>query len=86
MNRDWNEAELSEELAALRFALIDLGMFLDTHPDNAEALRTFAEYRDRYHEMADMYTRLFGPISMTDVTGNNGWTWGITPLPWEGGL
>lgn len=85
MKRDWTQEGLSEALCALRFALIDLQLYLDMHPDCAEALHCFCDYRNQYDELAALYTRMFGPLTVQDVSGNNGWTWGMTPMPWEGG-
>ncbi|MBQ8858393.1 MAG: spore coat protein CotJB [Clostridia bacterium] len=85
MNREWTEEALAAELAATRFALIELTLFLDTHPEDKEALAMFCEYRNRYEELARKYTGTFGPLTIGDVSGRNGWTWGSTPMPHEGG-
>ena len=47
-----NEAPLPEthlhELQTLGFALVELGEYLDTHPDDAEAFEMFRSYADLY--------------------------------------
>ncbi|MBQ8174881.1 MAG: spore coat protein CotJB [Clostridia bacterium] len=78
--------EPEDEMAAVRFALIDLGLYLDTHPDNRDALRLFSEYRDRLATLERRHTSTVGPLTMGDVTGKNGWTWGEGPMPFEGGF
>ncbi len=85
MNMEFTEEQLSDEIAATRFALIDLALFLDTHPGDSAALAMFAEHRDRLMALSEQYVTLFGPLEMYDVTGKNGWTWGGAPLPHEGG-
>ena len=81
MNMNWTEDALLHEIGAYRFAIIDLGMFLDTHPCDDEALRLYTEYNEKLAELEALYTRLFGPITMQDVSGQNGWTWGMGEMP-----
>ena len=85
MNWDAGEKTLSEAIMATRFALIELQLYLDMHPESVEALRTYTEYAARLRELTAQYVRNFGPLSMYDVTGNDGWTWGEAPMPHEGG-
>ena len=85
MNMEFTEEQLSDEIAATRFALIELTLFLDTHPCDEQALHLFGEYRDRLMALSEQYVNLFGPLEVYDVSGKNGWTWGATPMPFEGG-
>ena len=85
MNRDYTESVLSDAIGAMLFATIDLQLYLDMHPGESEALRKFVEYQRKLEELEAQYVSRFGPLTSGDVSGNNGWTWGITPMPWEGG-
>lgn len=87
MNRHPSQTELANEVAAVRFALIDLGMYLDTHPDCEGALRLFCEYNRKYQELFSVYASHFGPLRMTDVCGGcgGGWSWGDADMVGEGG-
>ena len=85
MNRETNEKTLAEAVMAVRFAMIDLQLYLDMHPESVEALRTYTEYNSRLRELTAQYVRNFGPLSMYDVSGNDGWAWGEAPMPHEGG-
>ena len=85
VNHEWTEERLGNEIAATRFALIELTLFLDTHPEDAGALRLFTEYRDRLDSLSEKYVSLYGPLTAGDVSGRNGWTWGMTRMPHEGG-
>ncbi len=84
MNHRISESDLRDAIAAHRFALIDLGLFLDTHPDSGDALAMFADYRKKLADLEALYTQNYAPLTMCDVTGQNGWTWGGTPMPEEG--
>ncbi len=84
MNREMSEERLAEEIAALRFALVDLTLFLDTHPEDTAALSMFAEYRKALSTCLDKYTAMYGPMTVLDTDTKNGWTWGMGPWPYEG--
>ena len=60
MRCEWTEEALAAEVAATRFALIELTLFLDTHPDDKAALSAFCEYRDRYAELAGKLAAEYG--------------------------
>lgn len=85
MNNEYTEEQLADAIAATRFALIELTLFLDTHPTDAEALQMFGEYRDKLFSLSEQYVNMYGPLEVYDVSGKNGWTWGMTPMPFEGG-
>ena len=85
MKCEMSEKTLAETIMAVRFAMIDLQLYLDTHPESVEALRTYTEYNAKLRELTAQYVRNFGPLSMYDVSGNDGWTWGEAPMPHEGG-
>ena len=79
------QSELANEIAAVRFALIDLGLYLDTHPECEAALRLFADYNRKYKDLCATYASHFGPLFMNDVCGGRGWTWGDADIVGEGG-
>ena len=70
------------ELMALNFVLNELGLYLDTHKDDKEALDMFVRYTKLYEEGTAKYVKQYGPITRTDVT-TEGYTWLNDPWPWE---
>jgi spore coat protein JB len=70
------------ELMALRFAIDELGLYLDTHLDDQEALSLYRNYVSLAQEGRRRYEAAYGPIQQTDVT-DAGWTWPDGPWPWE---
>jgi spore coat protein JB len=67
----------------LGFAMTETVLYLDTHPDDAEALAYYAEMKEKYHDAVMYYSRNFGPLSSLHVTAENYWSWVMTPMPWE---
>lgn len=85
------------KISEIGFALFDLILFLDTHPEDEKAFSLFEEYNKKYKELRKEFVALYGPLTASDV--NTGrpcgcnesryrkytWTWGEGPMPWEGG-
>lgn len=70
------------ELMALNFAINELGLYLDTHSDDKEALRLYTEYAALAAEGRKRYEEVYGPLFQTSVT-TNGYDWLNNPWPWE---
>lgn len=65
------------------FAMDDTRLYLDTHPQDQEALAYFAKNRDIRNAALAEYSLKYGPICSYDVYSNNCWNWNNSPLPWE---
>ena len=79
-----NRKALFETIGAVSFAMDDLRLFLDTHPDCSEALAIYTEYMNRWHELVAQYTRQYGPLDAYYLNTDNGWSWNEGPMPWKG--
>lgn len=70
------------ELQAMAFAIQELALYLDTHPDDADALEIYRTYQKLYHDAAMAYSQEYGPLEhTTPVTGS--YQWLSDPWPWE---
>ncbi|GHU56055.1 spore coat protein CotJB [Clostridia bacterium] len=65
------------------FAMNDIVLFLDTHPNHQEALEYYHRYRDLLAAATYEYAERFGPVFVNDVTSYDEWTWVRDPFPWE---
>ena len=72
------------ELMALGFAVTELGLYLDTHKDDKEALSLYVNYAALLKDGRARYEKAHGPLRQTSVT-EAGYTWVNDPWPWEGG-
>ncbi len=66
------------------FALNDLVLYLDTHPDCPNGLAAYNEYKKAYNAAINEYTDNYGPMRSTDVNTDNYFSWVNDPWPWEG--
>ena len=67
------------------FAIYDLVLYLDTHPDDCECLEMFMKLKESCKQLKDEYAKKFGPLTFSQVNSENYWTWISDAWPWEGG-
>lgn len=65
------------------FALKELNLYLDTHPNCQRALAKYRKYLQLKNTAEDEFARKFGPINTEEVIDMNRWTWVDDPWPWE---
>lgn len=70
------------ELMALGFALTELGLYLDTHQNDKEALGLYIKFAAMAKEGRKRYEEIYGPLRQSSVT-EAGYTWLDNPWPWE---
>ena len=72
-----------DELLALGFVAHELGLYLDTHMDDREALEMYKKMVALEAEGRRRYVERYGPITKADMAMENGNTWATSPWPWE---
>lgn len=84
MNNNCDERkELLQEIRALKFAINELALYLDTHPDDMKALCLHKRYTKKAKELKEKYQKVYGPLTI-DYPCNK-WRWLEEPWPWERG-
>ena len=73
------------ELQALEFVLLELGTYLDTHPDDTEAFELFKQYSAMEQSAKAAYEAKFGPITKTSAAAGSSYRWLQDPWPWNFG-
>lgn len=74
---------LMKEIYQLGFALVEIVLYLDTHPCDADALNYYNQIKNKHHKVMEMYEREYGPLLVSNVMSDNYWSWVSTPMPWE---
>ncbi|MDO5154773.1 MAG: spore coat protein CotJB [Eubacteriales bacterium] len=76
-----------EDLKALiqstNFALIDLSLYLDTHPKCSYALETFYDNRKTLMKALHIYEKRFGCLTIYGHQEKDIWDWKDEPWPWQ---
>lgn len=72
------------DISIVDFVLVDLTLYLDTHPFDQEAMEYFNHYARIMNKMSRDFSMRYFPLTMELAESNKEWRWGAAPLPWEG--
>ena len=75
---------LMKYINEVSFALNDVTLYLDTHPDDTKAIEYYHKYKEQRHQAVKEYEQCYGPLLNYDVNCSERWTWVDGPWPWEG--
>ncbi len=78
-----NREALMRSIMELDFAINEMVLFLDTHPNNKKALALYKKYTEKVRELKACYNENFGPITAWDNLSEDNWDWVCGPWPWE---
>ena len=81
--KDDTREELIKKIKCLQFAVIELALYLDTHPEDEKALCLHRKYCKELKELQDKYQKVYGPLTINFPC--NKWRWIEEPWPWERG-
>lgn len=73
---------LLKKIGTLKFAVLDIDLFLDTHPGDAGMLKLREEYKQQLEPMVAEYEQKYGPLTKAANTTNT-WAWVKDPWPWD---
>lgn len=75
--------EMIEQIRCYDFAITELALYLDTHPDDEKALCLHRKYCKIAKDLKDKYQKVYGPLTINYPC--NKWRWLEEPWPWERG-
>ena len=70
-------------LQALNFAISELGLYLDTHSQDTEALELFNQYTNLYADALQKYEQEHGSTTQMGAGMSGRYTWTEGPWPWD---
>ena len=76
--------QLLNDIGIVEFVLVELTLYLDTHPMDKKAMEFFNHYVKIRNKMVHEFSRNFYPLTVNMAESNMEWRWGAAPLPWEG--
>ncbi|WNR43378.1 spore coat protein CotJB [Paenibacillus roseipurpureus] len=72
------------DLQAVDFVLVELTLYLDTHPDDLAAIQQYNQFAQKRIPMVQQFELEFGPLmSYGHSFTRQPWQWGNTPWPWQ---
>ena len=86
---EYDQTDALLELSQVSFALNDLTLYLDTHPDCPNGLTLLEQLYARRQTLLMEHAEKFNPLTPDSFTNknisSNVFSWTEGPLPWEGG-
>jgi len=71
------------ELQALEFVVLELGLYLDTHPDDTEAVELYKQFSALERTARAEYEARFGPLTKDAAAADGSYRWLQDPWPWN---
>lgn len=72
-----------KRIMELSFTMADTSLYLDTHPNDRQALAHYRKHRPMLMAAMEQYEREFGPLTLMSAADKDTWAWGQQPWPWE---
>jgi len=78
-----SKKELAMNVYELGFVMTELLLYLDTHPNDLEAIEYYNKMKEKYKKAVKLYNENIGPLTFISADCDNYWEWVATPMPWE---
>lgn len=79
-----NREQMLRDIGIVDFTVVDLALFLDTHPGDRNAMEYFNHYNRIRTQLKKEFAKAYYPLLLDHAESNQDWRWGDAPLPWEG--
>ena len=80
-----SKSQLMQLINEVSFAVNDMNLHLDTHPDDKSAMEFMCDKIRIREEALKEYAMYYGPLTIAtaDDDCSNSWDWVMQPWPWE---
>ena len=78
------QKQLLNDIGMVDFTLVELTLYLDTHPYDRMAMEYFNHYVRIKNQLEKEFSQKYFPLKKDMAESNKEWRWGAAPLPWEG--
>lgn len=76
--------EAMEQLQAVDFVLVELTLYLDTHPEDQDAIQQFNHFAKERRRIKKVVESYYGPLMQYGHSYSGyPWNWDDTPWPWQ---
>lgn len=82
LNPNSEKEKMLYKIIAYSFAINDLNLYLDLHPDKKDIFDLFKKYISEKDKLCNEYERMYGPLEITSTTGLK-YNWLDSPWPWD---
>ena len=78
-----NKKELLERISEIQFVCVELNLYIDTHPDDADALSDYASYSMMLKNLIKTYEEQYGPLMGFGHSATEEGSWVCSCWPFE---
>lgn len=78
----YDQKKLLDYINAVSFALVDTTLYLDTHPDDREALEQFRQFQNARNKAVKEYSQYFEALVLDAAEIQDEFTWAVKSWPW----
>lgn len=79
-----NQKQLLTQVQTTSLMALDLHLFLDTHPDNKEALEYYQKLCQQFQTLRNQYEQQYGPLlNFGNQSEADPKKWISEPWPWQ---
>ncbi|MDQ0213724.1 spore coat protein JB [Oikeobacillus pervagus] len=73
-----------QELQAVDFVVIELALYLDTHPDDMDAIRQYNAFVQKSIKLKNNFEKNYGSLTSFGYSfSRHPWDWKEAPWPWQ---
>lgn len=76
--------QMLRDIGIVDFTVVELALFLDTHPCDRSAMEYFNHYNRMGMQLKKEFSKTYYPLKLDFAESDQEWSWGNAPLPWEG--
>lgn len=80
-----DQSRMLKDISIVSFTLVELTLYLDTHPYDKQAMDYFNHYSHIENQMKQEFATKYYPLNATHSQDTKEWSWALAPMPWEGG-
>lgn len=78
-----NKTELLKKIQGYKFAVYDMLLFLDTHPEDEDAFKMYRDLVRALKKCIAEYESAYGPLGIISAAEFDSFLWTRSPWPWE---
>ena len=72
------------DISTVSFLVLDMALYLDTHPYDRDALEYFNHYSHVRSSMLKEFANKYYPLTLDSAEDCKEWKWALASAPWEG--
>ncbi len=84
MKPSQEQIDQMEQIQQVDFAIVELQLYLDTHPQDYNAIQQFNQLAAQSKQLKAQYEQQFGPLTQFGGSFSSyPWSWNEAPWPWQ---